>query len=95
MNNIEPLLADDLRDLLDRLGEAISQDAVEDIRREMPRLRKRLDQIEADLAAGYAALTEAYGSWKRALEHLENVWALAAWRSIAENAPEGVSRIAA
>jgi len=40
-------------------------------------------------------LTEAYGSWKRALEDLENVWALVAWRSIAEDAPEEVSRIAA
>jgi len=95
MNNIERLLADDLRDLLDRLGEAISQDAVEDIRREMPRLRTRLDHIEAHLAAEYAVLTEAYGSWKRALEDLENVWALVAWRSIAEDAPEEVSRIAA
>jgi len=95
MNNIERLLADDLRDLLDRLGEAIPQGAVEDIRREMPRLRTRLDHIEAHLSAEYAVLTEAYGSWKRALEDLENVWALVAWRSIAEDAAEEVSRIAA
>lgn len=96
MNNMERLLADDLTDLLDRLGAVVPEGAAEDIQRKMPRLRMRLDQVEARLAGEYAALTEAYGTWKRALEDLENVWALAAWRSTMEEAaPEELSRIAA
>lgn len=95
MNNIDRLLADDLRELLGRLAATIPEGAVEDVRRKIPRLRMRLDQIEGRLAAEYAALTDAYGSWERALEDLENVWALAAWRSTAEEAPENASGIAA
>jgi hypothetical protein len=95
MNGMERLLVDDLGDLMNRLGETIPQGAVENIRRETPRLLARLDQIEAHLAAEYTALTEAYGNWKQTLQDLENVWALALWRSTAEGAPEEASRIAA
>jgi hypothetical protein len=95
MNNMEQLLADDLGDLLDRLAAGVPEGAMEDIWRKTPRLRARLDQVEAHLAAEYAALTDAYGSWKRALEDLENIWALAAWRSTAEDALENVPRMAA
>jgi hypothetical protein len=95
MNNMERLLADDLGDLLDRLATGIPEGTGDDIWRRTPRLRARLDQVEAHLAAEYAALTEAYGSWKRALEDLENIWALAAWRSTADDAPEDLPRIAA
>jgi hypothetical protein len=30
---------------------------------------------------------EGYGRWRRALEDLENLWALAAWRSTAAEEP--------
>lgn len=96
MNNMERLLAADLTDLLDRLGAMIPEGVAEDAQRRMPRLRMRLDQAEAHLAGEYTALMEAYGTWKRALEDLENIWALGAWRSTMEEAaPEELSRIAA
>jgi hypothetical protein len=44
-----------------------------------PRLRARLDDVEGSLAVARAALLEDYGRWRRALDDLENVWALAAW----------------
>jgi hypothetical protein len=94
MNNMDRLLADDLRGVLDRLAATIPEGAVEDVRRKIPRLRMCLDQIETRLAVDYTALSETYGNWKRALEDLENVWALAAWRST-EEALEEASRIAA
>ena len=95
MNNMDRLLADDLKELLDRLGASIPEGAVEEVRRKIPRLRKRLDQIDIRLAGEYAALTEAYRSWERTLDDLENIWALAAWRSTSEEAPERASGIAA
>jgi hypothetical protein len=94
MNNVDRLLADDLMGLLDRVAATIPEGAVEEVRRTVPRLRMCLDQIEARLAVQYAALSEAYGNWERAREDLENVWALAAWRST-EEAPEHASGIAA
>jgi hypothetical protein len=51
--------------------------------------------MEADLAATRASLVEAYGRWTRALDNLENVWALAVWRSANEEPAERVQRLAA
>ena len=48
-----------------------------------PAVRSRLDDAEAQLAQARAALMEGYGRWRRALEDVENLWALAAWRSTA------------
>ena len=49
-----------------------------------PTLGVRLDEVEANLAATRASRVEAYGHWTRALDDLENAWALAVSRSANE-----------
>ena len=58
-------------------------------------VRQRLDKLETTLAAAHVSLTEGYGRWTRALDDLENVWALAAWRSAAEEPVESAPPLAA
>ena len=87
MNNVERVLSDDLARLMDRLAASMPEGALAEMRTTMPRLRVRLDQVECDLAEEYASLAEAYGRWRRALEDVENVWALAAWRSSVAEEP--------
>src|SRR3990172_1408709 len=87
MNPVERVLYDEITRLLDRLsvsGPATSFDA---IRAANPTLRARLEEAEATLAAQRAGLLEGYGRWRRALEDVENLWALAAWRSAATGEP--------
>lgn len=95
MNPMERVLADELARLLDRLAASIPEGVFERMRTTMPTLRARLDQVEATLATAHASLREDYGRWTRALEDVENVWALAAWRSTAEEPAERVPRLAA
>jgi hypothetical protein len=51
--------------------------------------------VEAILAGARASLIEDYARWARGLDDLENVWALAAWRSAAEEPVESAARLAA
>jgi hypothetical protein len=86
MNPVERLLHQEVTHFLDRLassvpGEGVTSHALS------PAVRTRLDDAEAQLALARAALMEGYGRWRRALEDLENLWALAAWRSSAAEEP--------
>jgi hypothetical protein len=94
MNAMERVLADDLGRLIDRLAASIPEGAFERIRTTTPTLRARLDQVEMTLASAHASLVAGYERWAQALDDLENVWALAAWRSAAEEPVEN-ARIAA
>jgi hypothetical protein len=88
MSPVERLLYEELTHFVDRL--ASSTDG------SMPPLRARLDEAEAQLAQARAAVMEGYGRWRRALEDVENLWALAAWRSTAaEEAREDTAPLAA
>src|SRR5262249_40640208 len=51
-----------------------------------PTLRRRLDEVEHQMAGIRASLLEHYGRWRRSLEDVENLWALAAWRSATPDA---------
>jgi hypothetical protein len=42
-----------------------------------------------------ASLLEGYGRWRLALDDVENLWALAAWKSAGEEAAEQSSSLAA
>ena len=95
MNAIERVLTDDLARLIDRLATSIPDGAVERIRRTVPIVSARLDQVEADLARTRAALIEGYGRFLRELDDLENVWALAAWRAAAEESATCPAQLAA
>jgi hypothetical protein len=81
MNAVERLLHEEVTHLLDRLAssgaEGLTSHAM------TPAARRHLDEAEAQLAQARASLMEGYGRWRRALEDVENLWALAAWRSTA------------
>jgi hypothetical protein len=52
--------------------------------------------MDATLAGIRVSLLESYGRWGRALDDLENLWALAAWRSVtSEETPEKPAALAA
>jgi len=95
MNPMERVLSDDLARLTDRLAASIPEGALGQIRTTTPTRRARLDEVETNLAATRAALVEAYGRWTQTLDDLENVWALAVWRSANEEPGERPQRLAA
>jgi hypothetical protein len=95
MNSMERLLHDEITRLLDRLAAAVP-DGSERLRAANPTLRLRLDEMETTLAGIRNTLLEGYGRWGQALGDLENLWALAAWRSAAcEEAAEKAPALAA
>ena len=95
MNPMACVLSDDLSRLIDRLAASVPEGAFERIRATTPTLVTRLDELETTLGNVRASLIQDYARWARALDDLENVWALAAWRSEAEEPVESVARLAA
>jgi hypothetical protein len=85
MNPVERLLYDEVTHFIDRLATSITPGAT--LPTAIPAMRARLDDAEAELATARAAMMESYGRWRRALEDVENFWALAAWRSSAAEEP--------
>jgi hypothetical protein len=81
MNPLNRLLGAELNDLLDRIATSLPAGSLAAASAAHPTLRARLDEAEARLSAVRATLLEAYGDWGRALEDLENLWALAAWKA--------------
>ena len=95
MNAVERVLFDDVTRLMDRLATSIPEGALEEIKAAIPTLRARLDDMEAKLAAARTSLVEDYARWKRTLDDLENLWALAVWRSAAEEREDNARLVAA
>lgn len=95
MNGMERLLADDVARLIDRLAASMPGGSLDRIHATTPTLSARLDQMDATLATTYASLLEGYTRWTHALDDLENIWALAAWRASAEDPTDQTSRLAA
>jgi hypothetical protein len=91
MNSVDRVLYEELTHLMDRLAASVPDGSLSAAGH--PLLRTRLDEADAQLAAARASLLEGYGRWRRALEDIENLWALAAWRRSA--APEEASEQAA
>ena len=81
MNPVERLLQEEITHFVDRLASSVPPEGVTS--HVMTPTRTRLDEAEAQLAQARAGLMEGYGRWRRALEDIENLWALAAWRSTA------------
>ena len=86
MNSMKRALSDDLTRLFD-LSVSIPERTLTLVRRD--------DAVEAILAGARASLIEDDARWARVLDDLENVCALAAWRSAAEEPVESASRLAA
>jgi hypothetical protein len=96
MNPVERVLDDEVSRLIDRLASSMPGGSLAAMTALHPALRGRVDQVEAGLADVRGTLLEAYGRWRRGLEDLENVWALAAWRSTAaEETPQTAAALAA
>ena len=87
MNAVDVVLQDELEGLLERLAAAVPSGCLQAASAANPTLRTRLDDMEVSLAAVRAALLEDYGRWRRTLEDLENVWALASWASAPAEPP--------
>jgi hypothetical protein len=97
MNSVDRVLYEELTHLIDRLATSVPNGSLAQAAAANPRLRARLDDADAQLAAARATLLEGYGRWQRALEDMENLWALAAWRRSAapEEASEQTAALAA
>ena len=93
MNTVDRILYEELTHLVDRLATSVPNGSLAQAMAANPLLRARLDEADAQLAAARASLLDDYGRWRRALEDMENLWALAAWRRSA--APEETSEQAA
>ena len=99
MNAVDGVLQDELSRLMDRLAATVPAGGLEATQGSNPTLRSRLDDMDRSLALARATLLEDYGRWRKVLEDLENVWALAAWGSgtgdLASAAPEEPAQYAA
>lgn len=97
MNSVDRILYEELTHLLDRLATSVPHGSLAQAGAANPLLRARLDEADAQLAAARASLLEDYGRWRRALEDVENLWALAAWRrsAAAEETGEQAAALAA
>jgi hypothetical protein len=96
MNPVERILYQELTQLLDRIAASVPEGSLEKIRAATPTLMGRLDDAETNLGQARESLLEAYGRWRRALEDVENLWALGAWRSAtAEEPAEQTAALAA
>ena len=95
MNAVEQVLRADMNELLDRLASSVPGGCLTAISATQPTLRKRLDEMEDRLTDARAILLDGYGRWRRALEDIESLWALGAYRSAAEEPVESARAIAA
>lgn len=97
MNSVDRVLYEELTNLVDRLATSVPNGSLAQAAVANPLLRTRLDEADAQLAAARASLLEGYGRWRRALEDVENLWALAAWRRSAasEETTEQATALAA
>ena len=95
MNPVEQVLRADMNELLDRLASSVPGGCLTAISATQPTLRRRLDEMEDHLTDARAILLDGYGRWRRALEDIESLWALGAYRSAAEEPIEPARAIAA
>ena len=95
MNAVEQVLRTEMNDLLERIASSVPGGCLASIGARQLTLKKRLDEMEGQLTAARATLLDGYGQWRRALEDVESLWALAAWRSTAEEPAELPGSIAA
>lgn len=95
MNTVERVLSGEMEELLERLAASVPGGCLSAISAGQPVLKKRLDEMEDHLTGARAALLDGYGRWRRALEDIESLWALGAYRSMAEEPVEPSRAIAA
>ncbi|HEY7366754.1 MAG TPA: hypothetical protein VIE37_21870 [Methylomirabilota bacterium] len=87
MSRVEQVLNDEISQLLERLSGTVPDGCLEATASRNPVLRRRLDEVESQMATVRAALIDSYSRWRRSLDDLENIWALAAWKAAGEDTP--------
>ena len=68
MSHLDQVLQDDVSRLLERLAGSIPGGCLEATVTRNPGLRRRLDEVETQLATLRASLQDGYGRWRRALD---------------------------
>jgi hypothetical protein len=86
MSRMEQVLDTEVTQLLERLAATVPGGCLEATAGQHPTLRRRLDEVEGQMAALRATLLDGYGRWRRSLDDLENLWALAAWKAAGDDA---------
>ena len=81
MKPLEHFLAEDLARTFEAIARGYSEGTLAFIAAHHPELRSRIEAAESRLAAQRAELLGRYDGWRRALEEMENLWALAAWEA--------------
>ena len=89
MNPLDQVLTHEMTDLLERLASSVPGGCLSAITATQPTLRKRLDEMEDHLTHARESVLDGYGRWRRALDDLESLWALGAYRIDAMGGPEG------
>jgi hypothetical protein len=77
MNPMDRLLRDELNHLLDRIAASTRAGVAKASERQLPDLRLRLDEAEAQLSAKRQILLDDYAEWQEALGACEDLWAVA------------------
>jgi hypothetical protein len=96
MNELERLLTADVMRLIDRLATSVPADTIGQVRTSMPRLSSRIEEADQRLAEARNAVLGEYARWRQALDDVENLWALAAWkRAVGDEPASGAIRTAA
>ena len=80
MNSVDQVLRDEMNRLLDRIAGGSSAEGLVDVLSDQPGLRARLDETEERLATLRRSMLETYGAWGRAMDDLENLWAVVGYR---------------
>lgn len=84
--NLEHVLDAELARFLDRLAISIPAGGVAQATA-IPTLKANLEEVESRLAGIRASMLADYARWCGTLDDLENLWALASWRSAAAEEP--------
>lgn len=80
MNAIDQVLRDEMNRLLDRIAGGGNAEDLVGVLAAQPSLRGKLDETEERLAEIRQSMLEAYGAWGRAMDDLENLWAVVGYR---------------
>ncbi len=80
MNSVDQVLRDEMNRLLDRIAGGGNAEDLVGVLAAQPALRGKLDETEERLAEIRRSMLEAYGEWGRAMDDLENLWAVVGYR---------------
>lgn len=81
MSRMEQWLAQELSEVLDAIAQEVPPGTLAFLTAHDPKLRLRIDEAEARLAAHRNELIAQYPSWHSVLEELRDLWSLAGWKA--------------